>query len=76
MNGATLTGVANFGAPPGFEVATTADYNGDGKSDLLWTSNDANDRRLLSWVSRTGSGYDAKFIGSRGSGWMIPEADR
>jgi hypothetical protein len=41
MNNTTVTSSAGFSVP-GWSIAQTGDYNGDGMSDLLWRDNMGN----------------------------------
>src|SRR5947207_6311170 len=60
MNGTTsITGIGVAGPPlPTWHVAGTADFNGDGKADILWQTDDGT--QLAIWLkngtSITGTG--------------------
>lgn len=60
-------GLRTINVTPGYYVAATGDFNGDGKVDLIWTS--ANHDIYL-WAS-TGSGFQSTYIDSYPSGWQL-----
>jgi hypothetical protein len=73
MNGAVYLGGQTYGPPATYVVAGIADFNGDGRTDLLW--NDPGTRNASIWMS-TGNGFSVSLIGQYGSDWnMIGTAD-
>jgi hypothetical protein len=52
---------------PGYWIAASGDFNGDGKADLIWTSDN---RDLYAWINN-GSGFTPKYIGTYPAGWTL-----
>jgi hypothetical protein len=51
MNGASIIKTASFSVPAeleGYTLAATADYNGDGLADLVWT----NGSNVVPWLNQ------------------------
>jgi hypothetical protein len=63
----TRTGARTVNVTPGYYVAATGDFNGDGKVDLIWTS--ANHDIYL-WTG-TGTGFQSTFIDNYPAGWQL-----
>lgn len=53
---------------PGYWIAASGDFNGDGKADLIWTSNN---RDLYMWTNNNGSGFTSTYIGTYPDGWTL-----
>ena len=65
MDGPSVSGSASFPAAPGYFPVAVADFNGDNKSDVLWSSA-ASDLQLL---SSTGAAFVHSYVGAYGDGW-------
>lgn len=62
------------GVGAGYRVATTGDFDGDGRTDFVWTS-DKND--IYIWFSDDGASlysYVSRRVGTYPSGWQIAGA--
>jgi len=74
-NGAFADNGSNFSANPGtaWHIAGTGDFNGDGKSDILWR----NDNGVLTeWLGQANGGFadnSANFLANPGSAWRVVE---
>lgn len=55
------------GVGPGYTVAATGDFNGDGKSDMVWTSAA---RDIYFWTGN-GNTFASKKVGTYPAGWKI-----
>lgn len=68
MDGAVISQTVDTGlsAPLAYQVAAIADYNGDAKADVLWTSSA---RDLWLWTG-TGSSFNAGFVASYPNNWV------
>lgn len=57
-----------FLKPPGYNRVAMADYNGDGKLDIIWARE--SDRSLLLWQG-DGEGFVQAPIGNYSAGWRV-----
>jgi uncharacterized protein (DUF2141 family) len=70
MRGSTILRKQSFQVAPGYTVAAMGDFNGDGRTDIMWTSA-AHDLYLWTWVSH---GFDARYVGTYPAGWQLEGA--
>jgi hypothetical protein len=56
-----------FGVTPGYVIGATGDFNGDGMTDLMWTS--AN-RDLYLWTNNHGA-FSSTYVGTYPEGWTL-----
>lgn len=68
MNGSQIAGSAVVDAQPGLALIGTGDFNGDGRSEVLWDGDGTMYRSTF-----TGAGFTAIVIGFHEPGW-IPQA--
>jgi hypothetical protein len=69
MDGTNITGTAALpDVGPTWHVATAADFNGDGKSDILW-QNDSGLPAIWTMNGSTATGYAT--LPNPGSDWHI-----
>jgi FG-GAP-like repeat len=69
MNGYTATGSATFMAPgSGWTATHIADFNGDGKADILWRHTDG---RVAAWLMNGLVSTGGAIFMSAGSGWTV-----
>ncbi len=71
MNGLSIQSAADVGANPGtaWQVKATGDYNGDGKSDILWQNTNG---QADVWLMNGLTISSAADVGSNpGSAWKI-----
>jgi hypothetical protein len=54
--------------PPGFKRIATADFNGNGRMDVLWVR--ASDRQVLMWLS-DGIGFVEVSVGQHAQEWQV-----
>jgi hypothetical protein len=67
--GAGLHDPWSIAVAPGYSIAGVGDFNGDGWTDLIWTSAA---RDLYLWASN-GNTFDSTYIGTYPAGWgLIP----
>ena len=68
MNGATRISNQEFAIATGYSLATSGDFNGDGRVDLVWTSS-AGD--LWLWPANASGGFDSVKITNYAGGWKV-----
>jgi len=67
MNGSTVTYRSPlFSMSPSYHEAAIGDFNGDGRTDILWT----NGTSLVLWLS-TGSRFTQQSVGDYPAGWQL-----
>lgn len=66
MQGATILRKWSTQIAPGYTIAAVGDFNGDGRTDIVWTSA-AHDLYLWTWASH---GFNAQYIGTYPAGWQ------
>ncbi|WP_363800657.1 reprolysin-like metallopeptidase [Lysobacter firmicutimachus] len=59
---------AGFGMVASYDVGGVGDFNGDGRSDVLWKSD--SERFMVLWLS-TGNGYEQQAIGGFDPAWAL-----
>jgi hypothetical protein len=70
MNGASIVSASSaLAAPANHDVSSRADFNGDGRLDVLWYR--ASDRNLVLWQGNATGGFDTVGVGGLGSGWTV-----
>lgn len=67
MHGTAVSRTSVQAIAAGYRIAATGDFNGDGITDLVWTSNA---RDIWLWIGN-GTKFSAYKIGSYASGWTI-----
>jgi hypothetical protein len=58
--------------PSTWQIAQTGDFNGDGKSDILWTDTSGN---LAIWFMNGSTVTSAVGLGSVGTTWTVQSAN-
>jgi hypothetical protein len=74
LNGTTVIGSGSPGSVPvadGWVLAGTGDFNGDGKSDILWRNN--NTGEVVIWLLNGTSGIGGGSPGTAPNPWTIVE---
>jgi hypothetical protein len=70
MNGAAVAGTGTIGSPgAGWEVKRIADFNGDGKADLLWQ--DPTTGAVAIWFMNGAALGSSAGVTSVGPEWQI-----
>lgn len=67
MNGSQVIGVSTVAVTSGYRVVATGDFNGDGKTDIVWQGPSGS---LYLWLGN-GSGFTSKSIGSMPAGSTV-----
>lgn len=68
MDGSTTLSAKTInGVGAGYSVAATGDFNGDGRTDMVWTSSA---RDLYLWLA-SGTGFVSTQVGTYPSGWTV-----
>jgi hypothetical protein len=69
MNGATVLSAGGVGSvPTTWSIALVGDYNGDGKSDLLWRDNLGN---IAMWFMNGVTVSSAAGVGNIPTTWTV-----
>ena len=69
MNGAAVTSEVALGNPgPTWQIKGTGDFNGDGKSDILWQNNDGT---AGLWMMNGAAVTSEVALGNLGPTWHI-----
>jgi hypothetical protein len=74
MNGTQLANSVEIGDPgPGWQVANLGDYNGDGKTDILFQgdSTQGNLGPVMVWEMNGNQIASSSTIGSPGGAWVV-----
>jgi hypothetical protein len=72
MNGAQVLQAAIIGnAPTAWTIAATGDFNGDGKSDILWRDTGGN---VTMWFLNGAQVSSAAGVGNVSTVWSIQES--
>ena len=58
----------------GWHIAGTGDFNGDGKSDILWQKDTSTGTETYIWLMDGTKQISSASAGSGGSGWHIISA--
>jgi hypothetical protein len=72
MNGATVLGGSGVLSPPpptGWNIVGTGDFNGDGKTDILWRNPTTGQNAI--WQMGSGLSYSASGISSVATNWIV-----
>ena len=77
MNGAMRTGSASFWYDTTFKTGMSGDFDGDGRTDLLWSrfDYDANLNQYYIWRSRSDGGFDSWYLAGVRDGWIAGVGD-
>jgi hypothetical protein len=67
MGGGSYVGMRFFGATPKYRIIATADFNGDGRMDELWSG----EARDLWMLIGNGSGFVDYYVDTHSAGWKI-----
>ena len=67
MNGSIVSSYHQQRGPIGYHVATVGDFNGDGKTDVLWTNSS---HSVLMWLS-SGNTFGQQSVGAYPQDWAI-----
>lgn len=67
MDGTNVLSYYSQGVASNWHVVATGDFNGDGKTDIVWsdTSN-----KIYIWLSN-GNGFVSQFVGQNAPGWTV-----
>ena len=69
MNGTQIMSTSVVGSvPANWSFAATGDYNGDGKSDILWIDNAGN---VGAWLMNGTTISSVATYGSAGTAWSV-----
>ena len=73
MNGAVIDRRDFYRQGLSWRIDSVADFNGDGKADILWNSSKS--MQLTMWLSKaSGTGYTGANVGSYQPGWAVVPA--
>ena len=67
MNGTSVISYNSQGISSDYRVVATGDFNGDGKTDIVWEDKSDN---IYVWLSN-GNGFTAQFVARNAPGWSV-----
>lgn len=67
MDGTNVLGYFSQYTTAGYRIVATGDFNGDGRTDIVWA--DASNNIYL-WTS-TGNGFVSQFVAKNAAGWSV-----
>ena len=67
MNGTNVLGYFSQYTTAGYEMVATGDFNGDGRTDVVWADTSNN---IYLWTS-TRNGFVSQFVATNAAGWSV-----
>ena len=67
MNGTSVFSYNSQTVSSAYHVVATGDFNGDGRTDILWADSSHN---IYLWLAQ-GSGFVSQFVGRNTAGWSV-----
>jgi hypothetical protein len=67
MNGTSVSSYNSQFFSAAYHVVATGDFNGDGRTDILWADSSHN---IYVWLAQ-GGGFTSQFVGRNAAGWSV-----